>query len=60
MDVLDSNDWLAEQRECRFISDEDKCVWQNYKDIVLEGISFGSFSLTLFYISPYVFLFHIY
>lgn len=32
-DVLDSNDWLVENRACRPISSEGKCVWHNYKDL---------------------------
>ncbi|KAK6629673.1 hypothetical protein RUM43_003491 [Polyplax serrata] len=36
VDVLDSNDWLTDQEECRFISCEETCVWENHRDIVLD------------------------
>lgn len=36
LDVLDSNDWMSEQGECRPVTADGKCVWHNFKDSLLD------------------------
>lgn len=37
LDVLDSNDWMSEQGECRPMTPDGTCVWLNFKDSFLDG-----------------------